>query len=57
MKQYLMVGMAAAAVALTACGGDGKQESEAQLDTLEQKVSYIVGFNMASQARKRVRPQ
>jgi FKBP-type peptidyl-prolyl cis-trans isomerase len=51
MKQYLMVGMAAAAVALTACGGDGKQESEAQLDTLEQKVSYIVGFNMASQAK------
>jgi len=51
MKQYLLVGMAAAAVALTACGGEGKQESEAKLDTLEQKVSYIVGYNMASQAK------
>lgn len=51
MKQYLLAGMAAVAVALTACGGDEKQKPEAQLDTLEQKVSYIVGYNMASQAK------
>lgn len=51
MKQYLVLGMAASVVLLTACGGEDEQKSEAQLDTLEQKVSYIVGYNMASQAK------
>ncbi len=51
MKQYLLVGMAATAIVLTACGGEEKQEPSTQLDTLEQKVSYIVGYNMASQAK------
>lgn len=51
MKHYLLISMAATAVILTACGGEKKQESKAELDTLEQKVSYIVGYNMASQAK------
>lgn len=52
MKHYLLIGMAATAALLTACGG-GEEEKQAdiKLDSLEQKVSYIVGYNMASQAK------
>lgn len=52
MKHYLLIGMAATAALLTACGGGQEEDkAEVKLDTLEQKVSYIVGYNMASQAK------
>lgn len=51
MRQYFLVGMAATAALLTACGGEQAQQEEPKLDSLEQKVSYIVGYNMASQAK------
>lgn len=52
MKQYLLIGMTATAMLLTACGGEEQEQAaEVKLDTLEKKVSYIVGYNMASQAK------
>jgi FKBP-type peptidyl-prolyl cis-trans isomerase len=51
MKQYLLLGMAATATLLVACGGEEAKQAEPKLDTLEEKVSYIVGYNMASQAK------
>lgn len=50
VKHSLITGIAMATVLLTACGND--QQAESKLDTLEAKVSYIFGTNMAKQFKQ-----
>nr|WP_144062553.1 FKBP-type peptidyl-prolyl cis-trans isomerase [Simiduia agarivorans] len=49
-KKGLVTGIALATALLAACGADKKEE--AKLDTLEAKVSYIFGTNMANQFKQ-----
>ncbi|BFM13715.1 macrophage infectivity potentiator Mip [Simiduia litorea] len=51
VKHSLVSGIALATLMLAACGADKKAE-EAKLDTLEAKMSYIFGANMASQFKQ-----
>ncbi|MBB3169910.1 FKBP-type peptidyl-prolyl cis-trans isomerase [Simiduia aestuariiviva] len=51
MKHSLVSGIALASVLLAACGADKKAE-EAKLESLEAKVSYMFGTNMASQFKQ-----
>lgn len=51
VKTSLVTGIALASLMLAACGADKKAE-EAKLETLEQKVSYIFGTNMATQFKQ-----
>lgn len=50
-KHGLVAGIALATALLAACGAEKKAE-EAKLDTLEAKVSYIFGTNMANQFKQ-----
>lgn len=50
-KFSLVSGIALATLMLAACGADKKAE-EAKLDTLEAKMSYIFGANMATQFKQ-----
>jgi len=51
VKHSLVSGIALATLMLAACGADKKAE-EPKLDTLEAKMSYIFGANMASQFKQ-----
>lgn len=51
MKHSLVSGIALASVLLAACGADKKAE-EPKLESLESKVSYMFGTNMASQFKQ-----
>jgi FKBP-type peptidyl-prolyl cis-trans isomerase FkpA len=51
VKHSLVSGIALASVLLAACGADKKAE-EAKLESLESKVSYMFGTNMASQFKQ-----
>lgn len=49
-KKGLVTGIALATALLAACGAEKKEETK--LDTLEAKVSYIFGTNMANQFKQ-----
>ena len=51
VKHSLVSGIALATVLLAACGAEKKTE-EAKLESLESKVSYMFGTNMASQFKQ-----
>lgn len=53
MKHYVMVGFVAGAIVLTGCNKEtaSTEPATVELDTVEKKVSYIVGYNMANQAK------
>ncbi|WP_045856882.1 FKBP-type peptidyl-prolyl cis-trans isomerase [Teredinibacter purpureus] len=50
MKKFTWVAVTAAAALLAGCGGQ-EEKKEPTFEALNDKVSYILGFNMASQAK------
>jgi len=53
MKKNTIIAMAATAVLLAGCGKEAAKEEQKEpaMDSLEQKVSYMLGYNMARQAK------
>lgn len=51
MKKFAMVAVAAAVLTLTGCNEDDKATESVELKTLDEKVSYIFGYNLGKNAK------
>jgi len=51
MKKFAMVAVAAAVLAITGCNEDDKTADAVELKTLDEKVSYIFGYNLGKNAK------